>query len=64
MAATTKPSNVPGDAVPAEDMILETGASLIQVNLQSSFNITYLMEYRDILTFGRTLNLQNSSVHT
>ncbi|KAI0402717.1 DUF1264-domain-containing protein [Xylaria palmicola] len=30
MAARTKPSNVPGDVVPAEDMMLETGASLIQ----------------------------------
>lgn len=28
--ASTKPSNVPGDVVPTEDMILETGASLIQ----------------------------------
>ncbi|KAJ8128414.1 hypothetical protein O1611_g5224 [Lasiodiplodia mahajangana] len=30
MAARTKPSNVPGDVVPAEDIVLETGASLIQ----------------------------------
>ncbi|KAI1344259.1 hypothetical protein F5Y15DRAFT_365973 [Xylariaceae sp. FL0016] len=28
--ATTKPSNVPGDKVPAEDIGLETGASLVQ----------------------------------
>ncbi|KAI0540871.1 DUF1264-domain-containing protein [Xylaria digitata] len=30
MAARTKPCNVPGDTVPAKDMVLETGASLIQ----------------------------------
>ncbi|KAI0458313.1 DUF1264-domain-containing protein [Xylaria acuta] len=30
MSARTKPGNVPGDVVPAEDVVLETGASLIQ----------------------------------
>ncbi|KAI1145853.1 DUF1264-domain-containing protein [Nemania diffusa] len=30
MAARTKPCNVPGDVVPAGDIVLETGASLIQ----------------------------------
>ncbi|KAI1114999.1 DUF1264-domain-containing protein [Nemania sp. NC0429] len=30
MTSSTKPSKVPGDAVPAEDNVLETGASLIQ----------------------------------
>ncbi|KAF2969581.1 hypothetical protein GQX73_g4004 [Xylaria multiplex] len=30
MAARTGPCNVPGDTVPAEDMVLEIGASLIQ----------------------------------
>ncbi|KAI0115854.1 DUF1264-domain-containing protein [Nemania sp. FL0031] len=30
MAARIKPCNVPGDVVPAEDIVLETGASLIQ----------------------------------
>ncbi|KAI1367778.1 DUF1264-domain-containing protein [Xylaria arbuscula] len=30
MAARTKPCHVPGDVVPAEDLALETGASLIQ----------------------------------
>ncbi|KAI1203226.1 DUF1264-domain-containing protein [Nemania serpens] len=30
MASSTKPCEVPGDVVPAEDNVLETGASLIQ----------------------------------